>query len=277
MAKKSNNKNLRYALTAIGAAVVILIIIVIVKSPTTQNPNAGDSLAPSSIVNDLVSLKNSTIQAVGVGTSTAKPTPISGPTIAQNGKPTFLFEGAEYCPYCATERWPMVIALTRFGTFSGLKETHSSSTDVYPDTQTFSFYGSTYSSPYINFEPVERYSNIPSGSGYTTLNTPTSEQQSLMNTYDSPPYVPSSDAGAIPFMYFGGKYILSGASYSPSVLQGKTYSQIASSLSNTKDSISQGMLGTANALTAILCSLTKNQPSSVCTSSIQSIENTFAK
>ena len=40
--------------------------------------------------------------------------------------------GAEYCPYCAAERWSMIVALGRFGTFSGLQTMRSSSTDSRP-------------------------------------------------------------------------------------------------------------------------------------------------
>ena len=73
--------------------------------------------------------------------------------------------GAEYCPFCAAERWALTVALSRFGTFSGLAGTHSSSTDVYPDTQTLSFYGSHYTSPYLDFQPVEETTNQPVGGG----------------------------------------------------------------------------------------------------------------
>ena len=55
----------------------------------------------------------------------------SAPTRAA-GKPEILYIGAEYCPYCATERWPLAVALSRFGTFTGLRGIHSSATDVYP-------------------------------------------------------------------------------------------------------------------------------------------------
>jgi hypothetical protein len=33
-----------------------------------------------------------------------------------------LYIGAEYCPYCAAERWPLVMALSKFGTFSNLPQ-----------------------------------------------------------------------------------------------------------------------------------------------------------
>ena len=54
--------------------------------------------------------------------------------------------GAEYCPYCAAERWAMAVALSRFGTFSDLRLIHSSSADIYPNTPTLSFYRSSYAS-----------------------------------------------------------------------------------------------------------------------------------
>ena len=59
--------------------------------------------------------------------------------------------GAEYCPYCAAERWALVMALSKFGTFTDLQGTTSSATDTNPSTPTFSFYGSTYTSKYLSF------------------------------------------------------------------------------------------------------------------------------
>ena len=137
--------------------------------------------------------------------------------------------GAEYCPYCAAERWAMIVALSRFGTFSGLTTIHSASStapahaEPYPNTPTWTFHGSTYTSKYLTFTPVEMQTNIPDKStgNYTILETPTAAQQALLTKYDAPPYVSSADAGAIPFIYFGSKYMIAGASYNPTVLAGK--------------------------------------------------------
>jgi hypothetical protein len=167
----------------------------------------------------------------------------------------------------------MVVALTRFGSFTNLHQTHSSSTDVYPNTQTFSFHGSSYSSSYLVFNGVETNSNQPQGTGYATLDTPTSDEQALLTTYDAAPYVPTSSAGAIPFVDFGGHYLISGASYDPQLLQGKSADQIASGLSDPSNSTTKGVIGAANAITATICKLTNNQPASVCSSSvIQSLQ-----
>ncbi|HUC95874.1 MAG TPA: DUF929 family protein [Candidatus Saccharimonadia bacterium] len=268
-----NKLNLKRPLIIVGAIVVLFIIFLIVKSPTTNNPNAPDTVASSSLLNKLYSIPTSVLNKVGSGTSSQKPEPISGqPLQTSTGLPKVLYMGAEYCPYCATERWAMVISLSRFGTFSNLKLTHSSTTDVYPDTQTFSFYGSSFNSTYFSFDPIELYSNIPSGSGYTVLQKPTSLQQSLQNTYDAPPYVSSSDQGAIPFIYFAGKYLIVGATYSPQLLQGETYDQIAASLDNPSNPIAKGMLGAANNISAALCKLTNNKPLTACTTTIQNLE-----
>ena len=61
-----------------------------------------------------------------------------------------LFVGAEFCPYCAAQRWPLIIALSRFGTFSGLQTTTSSSSIEYPNTITFTFRSATFTSQYID-------------------------------------------------------------------------------------------------------------------------------
>ena len=108
--------------------------------------------------------------------------------------------GAEYCPYCAAERWSMIVALSRFGTFSGLSTVHSSTTDTPSNISTFTFHGSSYTSKYLTFTPVEMQTNIPDPStgSYTTLQTPTKEQQALITKYDAPPYVASADAGRDP-------------------------------------------------------------------------------
>ena len=106
------------------------------------------------------------------------------------GKPILLFIAAEYCPYCGTERWPIVIALSRFGTFSNLHIISSSATDVYPNTPTFTFYGSTYASPYIDFQPVEIEDRSDK-----SLQKLTSAQSQTFVTYSSSQSIPFIDAG----------------------------------------------------------------------------------
>jgi hypothetical protein len=185
-----------------------------------------------------------------------------------------LYIGAEYCPYCAAERWAMVVALSRFGTFKGLSTTHSSSSDQFPNTPTWTFYKSTYTSKYLTFAGVEETTNklASDGQSYTPLQTPTSAQEALLTKYDAPPYVSSSSKGAIPFVDIGNKYMISGASYSPQLLQGKTWSQIGTALKDPTSPIAKAIDGTANYITAAICKVTGNQPASACTPAVKQLE-----
>lgn len=246
-----------------------------VSAPVTPLNQSGSSLAPQSIAADLSNVSQTTLDSIGLGSALAKPTTIKAKTLIENSKPEVLYEGAEFCPYCATERWAMGVALSKFGTFTNLRLTHSSLTDAYPNTQTISFYKSTYASSYITFTPIEIETNIPSGGGYTTLQTPTQAENSIVNTFDATPYLPSNAAGSIPFIDFGNQFLIAGATYNPSLLKGLSAASIASSLNNANSPVAQGADGAANTMIASICKLTNNQPTSVCDAVIQKIEKSL--
>jgi thiol-disulfide isomerase/thioredoxin len=260
------------AIVAVAVVVVVVAVMVIVKisggSSPAPGPNGPSSFAaPASMVRAASSVPASTADAVGLPSAVSPPQLLSGqPPLTDNGKPAVVYVGAEYCPYCAAERWAMVVALSRFGTFSNLRETHSSLTDVYSDTITFSFYGSTYTSRYLTFDPTEMYTNQPAsnGNGYQTLQPLVGLAKTVFAKYDAPPFVPSGGQGAFPFVDFGNRVLVSGASYSPQVLSGLTANQIASDLSDPSSPVAQSIVGTASYLTAALCAVTSGAPSSVC-------------
>ena len=108
--------------------------------------------------------------------------------------PGVFFFGAEYCPHCAAERWSIILALSRFGTFHHLSNMLSSSTDVDPNTQTFSFYKSTYTSPYIVFKTDEFYSNQlnAAGNNYTILQPPTKAEAAPRAEVQLPDLLPGA-------------------------------------------------------------------------------------
>ncbi|HZU78681.1 MAG TPA: DUF929 family protein, partial [Acidimicrobiales bacterium] len=161
-------------------------------------------------------------------------------------------------------RWAIVAALARFGTFSGLQTTTSSSTDAYPDTYTFSFHGSSYSSPVIAFRAVELYGNEADANGrYPTLEKPDATVRQLLATLDAPPYSPS--AGGIPFLDIAGRYLVISSQFSPSVLAGLDAEQIAGQLADSQSAIARAVVGSANLLTAAICRATGGQPQAVCT------------
>jgi len=201
---------------------------------------------------------------------------VSGSPLTSGGKPEVLYIGAEYCPFCAAQRWSMVNALSRFGTFTGLTTTHSSSTDSDPNTPTWTFYKSTYKSDYITFTSVEETSNERQGNSsstsvpYVTLQTPTSAQQALGQAYDP--------GGSIPFIDLGNKYVQVGnlAPLDPAHFAGKTWAQVGTAMNDPSSALGKAIIGNANYMTAGICKLTNNQPASACTPTIQKLEANLA-
>ena len=270
------------------AAIVLTFVLIKLNAKTTppsdssiSNGHAG--AAPTAVVDKVTSVSASTLNTVGSGGFTGKIQTITGnpAPLTANGKPELLYIGAEFCPYCAAERWAMIVAMSRFGTFSGLATVKSAVSngagerEPFPDTPTWTFAHATYSSPYLTFSEVEVNTNIPDTStgGYTALQTATSAEQALVTKYDAPPYVDSAaESGSIPFLDFGNKYVSIGAGYNPQVLSGLSWSTIAADLSNPNSSVAKAVDGTANYITAAICSMTGNQPASACTTTVRSLE-----
>ncbi len=259
------------ALIPVGLVVAAIATMVLIKAAGTSNPLASASphvgatggssgtgttaLSPQVVA--ALSVPAATLDAVGSPSGDVLPSKIGNGSVlkGEGGKPLITYIGAEYCPFCAAERWALAVALSRFGTFSNLSGTHSSDSDEFPDTQTLSFYGSSYSSPYVDFQPVEEATNQPAGDGYQTLQTPTAAQSALVAKYDP--------QGSIPFLDIANRYLVTGSSFSPQVLQGLSRSQIAADLSNPDSAVAQAIDGTANDITAAVVAVTGNQPSSV--------------
>ncbi|HEY4383548.1 MAG TPA: DUF929 family protein, partial [Ktedonobacteraceae bacterium] len=230
----------------------------------SNRPASGSS---TTALNTIEHINPSVLDSVGAGsaqsTFKAVPTNANIPT-GPNGKPVFLYVGADYCPYCAAQRWAVITALGRFGTFGPISPLTSSESNI----PTFTFHKVTYTSNYIDFSAVETTDNQGN-----TLDTPTAAQTALMNTYDAPPYTSAQSKGTIPFILIGNKQVANGAFYDPQVLSGLSYDQINSKITDSTSDVARGMLGAANDLTAAICQATNNQPGNVCNdSTIQSIE-----
>src|ERR1700733_2185575 len=242
-------------------------------SGNTAAPPTGSAL--TSVLGQLTSVPASTLDQVGAGTTAANPTSITGAALTSGGKPEVLYIGAEYCPYCGAERWAMIVALNRFGTFSGLAPIRSAAKDgggnaePFPLTPTWTFAKSSYTSSFVTFTPVEGYTNIPDKATgfYTVLQPPTAAQQALLNKYDA------ANQGAIPFIDYGNRFLSVGASYNPGILSGLTWAQIADDLHDPSSTVAKSVLGTANFATAAICSLTGNQPASACTSTVRALQS----
>lgn len=261
----------------VGLVVAVIAVLVIVKVSTGGSgkdangaSKGGFEAAPASLVAKVTGVPESVFDKIGVNSPTV---PVTAPTLVSGepaltftgGKvttPGFFYFGSEYCPFCAAERWGVVVALSRFGKLGNLGLSASSPTDVYPNTPTFSFAKSTWSSSVLATRLVEQYAQ----DGKTVVMQPTKQDLAIMTKYDTTKYFPGGSNGSIPFISINNKGLVSGASYSPSVLNGLSRDQIAAGLSDPSSPVTQAIIATANYMSAIICSQTGNAPSNVCSS-----------
>ncbi len=150
------------ALGLIVVAIFLLGTLVLVRdhyapssSPTTETFNP----APSSLLDTLHSVPQSVYDTVGVSSPANPITPLRPTTgsgnapmwlAAVNGgqpEPVIFFYGAEYAPYAAAQRWPLVLALSRFGSFRQVGLMQSSTTTAFANVATFTFYDSVLHEP----------------------------------------------------------------------------------------------------------------------------------
>ncbi len=244
---------------AVVAVVGFFVVMFVMKNDNTERGNASGGS-----IDKVLTVPASTLEAVGVPAqpSNVNALPAGTPAVEQDGKPVFLYVGAEYCPFCAVERWPVVVALSRFGTFSNLDSTTSApAPETLPNTPTVTFHGATYTSDYLVFSSVETETRT-----FTPLGTPTDFQQQLFDTYNVDAITGSS--GGIPFVLSGNRYAWAGSQYDPAVLDGKDFDQIANALANPNTEISKAIGGAANYITAMICQLTDGQPQDVCSSAV---------
>jgi thiol-disulfide isomerase/thioredoxin len=171
-----------------------------------------------------------------------------------DGKPVLFFYGAEWCPYCAAERWSLIVALSRFGTFSGLSGVASSAGDYAPNTQTFTFHGSTYTSAYIAFAPVEA-----EDMNEAPLDAPNSAERGVLKVWN--PKL------GFPFIDIAGRYLGGLPTWiDPIALAGLSRSEIAARLWQPTDPVGGLLDANANYLSAAICAVDGGRPGAVCSS-----------
>ena len=260
----------------VAVVAALLVVVYFAASLNTGSPLAQyvGKPVPPAVLSDLTGVSASTLSAVGPGSGVNPPVSISGSPLTQGGKPEVLYIGAEYCPYCAVERWAMIVALSHFGTFHGLELMLSGDfPETNPDTPTFTFVNTTYVSNYISFVPVEEYDR---SAAHNPLQTPTSAESALFSQYDicessSPP-----ESGGIPFIDIanqyavncGAQFFLSNVSGNPDpYIVGMNWTQIASQLNDPGSPIAQRIDGAANYLITAICKATGGSPSAVCSQS----------
>ena len=246
-------RKLMYGLLAAAIIAVFLILVYINifgKSSVSGNTTYINAPVPQPFIS-MLNVASNTSNAVGIGSAGNLPSSLNATPLVANGLPEVLYVGADYCPYCAVTRWGLIIALMRFGSFSKLHYMISNGSDVYPNTPTFTFYNSSYSSRYISFVPVETQQN-----NRQQLQQLTSQQQVVFSTYDI--------NGGIPFIDFANRSVALGALVLPSIINGYSWNAIAGNLTNPSSAISQSIVGSADAYTTEICIITNFTPTDVC-------------
>jgi Domain of unknown function (DUF929) len=251
-AEAQRTEQRRRALAIIGSVVAVAVVIAVVavialnhKGSSSGSGSEAATPANPAVVSKLTSVSPQTLSTIGSGSSGVLVTPTSGAPLTTDGKPTFMYVGGEFCPFCAAERWSMVQALSKFGTLSGLKQIHSSEDNI----ATFDFKDATFSSKYLAFAPREIQDQ-----NHKPLQTLSPAEQAI--------YQQSSQS--FPFLYFNGKYSQDGAGYNPLVLSGLTHEQIADKAGDPTSDVGKGVSGEGNVLTAAICGMTGNKPANVC-------------
>jgi len=272
------------ALGLIVVAIILLGALVLVRDnsgPSTTSTVETFNPAPSSLLSTMTSVPASVYDAVGVSSPA---NPVQAPQSTGSGTvplwlataggapplPVVFFYGAEFAPYAAVQRWPLILALSRFGTFNQLGLMQSSGSTAFADLSTFTFWNGgtnerSYTSKYLILETVERYSSLnPTGGRYLSLQRPDAKQAAAIASYGQTP-----DTFALTDV--ANRYVLNGASFAPGVLVGLSQSQIAGDLATPASPLTQAVVTAANEITASICAVDNDKPGAVCDSRAVSV------
>ncbi|HEY0279713.1 MAG TPA: DUF929 family protein [Solirubrobacterales bacterium] len=179
----------------------------------------------------------------------------SSEPMLDGGKPLVFFMGAEWCPFCASERWGLVKATSRFGSWSGLRELSSRmGQDYFPALATYDLSHATYTSDYINVRHIE----VATVEG-DPLQKLGSYEEGLVNGYDK--------LGSVPFLFASGepgRYTVE-LPFSPGLLDGDSFVSLRKEVAaEAPTPVVEAIDGQADAITALICKLDGRQPASVC-------------
>ncbi|TWP34381.1 DUF929 family protein [Leekyejoonella antrihumi] len=242
-----------------GFVVVVLIAVGVAWAVSSQSKSSQDKKAlaqakSNAFISTVTSIPAASFDAVGAGGANGTPQKFKSPKVeTENGKPVMTYIGAEFCPYCGMERWAMVAALSRFGTFTGIQSEVSSSTDSPANIPTMTFLHAKYTSKYLVFNSYETQDR-----NHNPLQTPPAAIVKVETSVNP--------QGSIPWIDFGGQYYTSGVTYDGSSMSNQSAAAVAAQLKNTSSTIAKGVLGAANAMTVQICNMTHGEPTKVCQS-----------
>jgi len=260
----------RGATTRVVLAAVALAAAAGLTGPTaTQAAARSDGSVPASpaVIAAVAGVPATVLDGVGIG-SVAPFGPksiwnvkrLAGAPVAGGQKVNVLSINVAWCPHCAANSWPLAVALSRFGTLSGLRTIDTGTyygkvlkaKPAHPHTLGLSFLRSTYVSDYLTFSPVV----LQTRAG-RLLQRPTKAEAKRQASFDR--------EGQVPALAVGDVFGFRGAGYSPGALKGRSAGQIAAALADPGVSTTKAILGEANVLTAAICVTTGGNPAAVCT------------
>jgi hypothetical protein len=258
------------ALGLIVVAIILLGALVLIRDHTTPDGTTSVETftpAPAALLASVDHVPAAVFDAVGVTSpsipvaapkATGNPALWQAPTHGVTALPVVFFYGAEFAPYAASERWPVIIALARFGRFSQLGLMQSSVTVAFPGVSSFTFWHVTYSSPWLSLRTIERYSSQDlTGGGYSSLEVPDAREAASVAAYDISPTT-------FPLLDIANHFVQVGSSFTPSALTGLTQAQIAAALTLPASPVTQAVVAASNEVTAAICSVTGQRPAAVC-------------
>lgn len=246
--------------------VAVILVIIVVGSLVggliyVSHGNTTTTTVPTGVLNtpinaslydNLTGVTFSTLAAIGNGGSgVSAPSSITSSPLLNGTKPEILYIGAEFCPYCAAERWALVVALSKFGNFSNLQYMQSADDDPPPaGIPTLTFLDATYTSKYLSFVTVENEDR-----NHANLQVPDGPEETLWQEFNP---------NAYPFVDIGGQYDLTTSQYNYADLEGLNWTYIGSQLNNVSSPIAKAIDGSANTLISAICQITNQADSSVC-------------
>lgn len=217
----------------------------------------GSRPAPAQVARLVTEVPAATLDSVGAGHVLGQTdfpvTKLHGGLLERAGRPELLTTIFAWCPHCAANSWSLAVALSRFGTLSGLRIIDTGT--LYPQfhhTAGLSFLSARFASPYLVFVRVI----LQDVNGHNLQSETPAEKQAIQ------PFDPSGT----PAVDVGGRWGFTGSGYSPAVLSGKTWSEIAASLAHGQTPVAKSVDGLANLFSAAICQATGGRPMNVCRS-----------
>lgn len=122
--------------------------------------------------------------------------------------------GAGFCPFCASDRWAIVSALSNFGSWQGLAGTASADHDEkYLKIPTVNFAIAKYTNDYVEFVGRETADR-----NFEPLQELDERDYEILDTFN-PDQI-------IPFLLIDGQFMQVGSGYSLQLLEGMNHTKV---------------------------------------------------